>query len=162
AAGRGPGRTMHPGAVRVRWPLLPPPPSDQMRDDLSRGETLVTDIECVLDARAVLGEGPLWDPRDQVLWWVNIKAHEIHRFEPLARRDEVWLAPEDVGSLAVRERGGLVVALASGFHFFDPSTGKFAPIVDPEAGQPENRFNDGKPDRQGRFWAGTMHDPETR
>jgi sugar lactone lactonase YvrE len=122
----------------------------------------MTDIECVLDAKAVLGEGPLWDPRDQVLWWVNIKAHEIHRFEPVLRRDEVWHAPEDVGSLAVREGGGLVVALASGFHFFDPSSGKFTAIVDPEADQPENRFNDGKPDRQGRFWAGTMHDPETR
>jgi sugar lactone lactonase YvrE len=122
----------------------------------------MTDIECVLDAKAVLGEGPLWDPREQVLWWVNIKAQEIHRFEPISRHDEVWQAPEDVGSLAVRERGGLVVALASGFHFFDPASGAFAAIVDPEADRPENRFNDGKPDRQGRFWAGTMHDPETK
>lgn len=117
----------------------------------------MTRVECVLDAKTMLGEGPLWDPRDNVLYWVNITAREIHRFDPATGVDEVWSAPEDVGCLAVRRRGGLVVALASGFYFFDPESGSFDHIVDPEPDTPENRFNDGKPDRQGRFWAGTMH-----
>ncbi len=119
-------------------------------------------IECVLDAKTVLGEGPLWDQRAGVLYWVNIKAHEIHRWDPATGEDRFWLADEDVGSLVVRDGSGLVVALATGFHFFDPDTGSFEPILDPESDQPENRFNDGKPDRRGRFWAGTMHDPETK
>lgn len=124
----------------------------------------MTDVTCVLDIKAHLGEGPLWDPRAQRLYWVNIKRQELHRFDPATGRDEMWQAPAMVGSLAVRETGGLVVALRSGFHFFDPDSkapgGKWDPIVDPEAHLPENRFNDGKPDRQGRFWAGSMHDPE--
>lgn len=116
----------------------------------------MTEIVCVLDAKAGLGEGPLWDPRAQVLWWVNIKAREIHRFDPADGTDRVWLAPEDVGSLAVRDSGGLVVALTDGFSFFDPEAGTFTAITDPESTIAGNRFNDGKPDRQGRFWAGSM------
>lgn len=121
---------------------------------------IAADIACVLDAKAELGEGPLWDVAEQRLYWVNIKQREIHRFDPRSGRDEVWQAPETVGSLALRETGGLVVALQSGFHFFDPVGGRFEVVAQPELERKENRFNDGKPDRQGRFWAGSMHDPE--
>jgi L-arabinonolactonase len=122
----------------------------------------VTEVGCVLDARALLGEGPLWDPAAQLLYWVDIKRREIHRFDPASGRDERWSVPEEVGSLAVRAQGGLVVALRSGFHFFDPTTGQTTPIANPESDRRENRFNDGKPDRQGRFWAGSMHQAETQ
>ena len=118
----------------------------------------MTDIVSVADARAALGEGPLWDPREGVLWWVDIKGHEIHRFDPAAGEDRTYRTPEDIGCLAVRERGGLVVAMRSGLHFFDPLSGRFDAIIDPESDRPENRFNDGKPDRQGRFWPGSMYE----
>ena len=120
----------------------------------------MTDVGCVLDARSLLGEGTLWDPQARVLYWVDIKRREIHRFDPASGRDEQWSTPQDVGSLAVRAKGGLVVAMKTGFHFFDPRTAKFTPVFDPEHHLPGNRFNDGKPDRQGRFWAGTMDDAE--
>ena len=122
----------------------------------------MTDITCVLRANALLGEGPCWDPAERVLYWVDIKGRAIHRFDPASGHDTRWAVPEPVGSLAVRARGGLVVALRSGFHFFDPATGRTTPIVNPEPERAENRFNDGKTDRQGRFWAGSMHDPETQ
>ena len=118
-------------------------------------------VRCVLPARAVLGEGPLWDVAERVLYWVDIKGRAVHRFDPATGRDARWPMPEEVGSLAVRARGGLVLALRSGFHLFDPATGALAPVARPEPDRRENRFNDGKPDRQGRFWAGSMHDPET-
>jgi sugar lactone lactonase YvrE len=121
----------------------------------------MAEVSCVLDAKALLGEGPLWDVAEQALYWVDIKRREIHRFDPQNGRDEKWPTPEDVGSLAVRERGGLVAALTSGFHFFEPATAKIAQIAKPEPDRPTNRFNDGKPDRQGRFWAGSMDDRET-
>ena len=121
----------------------------------------MSEIECVLDARSILGEGRALGRAGPALYWVDIKRREIHRFDPASGRDECWSTPEDVGSLAVREAGGLVVAMTSGFHFFDPASGSFEAIADPEPDRPENRFNDGKPDRRGRFWAGTMHDPET-
>ncbi|HZA66041.1 MAG TPA: SMP-30/gluconolactonase/LRE family protein, partial [Geminicoccaceae bacterium] len=67
---------------------------------------------------------------------------------------------EPIGCLALREQGGAVVALRSGFHLFDFATGEKTAVVDPEADRPHNRFNDGATDRQGRFWAGTMRTDE--
>jgi sugar lactone lactonase YvrE len=117
-------------------------------------------IDPVLDCHADLAEGPVWDPHEGVLYWVNIKAHEIHRFDPATGKDTHWKTPADVGSIGLRQEGGMIVALKTGFFFFDPPTGKFTAIVEPEASQPDNRFNDGKTDRQGRFWAGTLYDPD--
>ena len=120
-------------------------------------------VECVLDCRAELGEGPVWDPEDGVLYWVNIKDHEIHRFDPATGKDQQWKTPTDVGSLALRRNGGMIVALKTGFFFFDPPSGRYSSVAEPEGDLPDNRFNDGKTDRQGRFWAGSLHDPdETR
>ncbi len=121
----------------------------------------MSEVTCVLQAGALLGEAPLWDAADRVLYWVDIKRREVHRLDPVTGRDARWLTLEEVGSLAVRAAGGLVVALRSGFHFLDLDTGGVVPIARPEPDRPENRFNDGKPDRRGRFWAGSMHDPET-
>jgi sugar lactone lactonase YvrE len=121
----------------------------------------VTDTRCVLPARALLGEGPLWDPEDRCLYWVDIKGRAVHRFDPATGRDTRWPTPETVGSLARRARGGLVLALRSGFHALDLDTGAITALLEPELDRPENRFNDGKPDRRGRFWAGSMHERGT-
>jgi sugar lactone lactonase YvrE len=67
--------------------------------------------------------------------------------------------PEEVGSFALREQGGLIAALRSGFALIDLERGRIEPLADPEADRPQNRFNDGRCDRQGRFWAGTMNEP---
>jgi L-arabinonolactonase len=117
-------------------------------------------VNCVCDAKAVLGEGPYWDAVDQRLYWVDIKGRRIHRFDPQTGRDETWSTPEVIGSLAVRAKGGLVVALRSGLYFFDLATGETTPVAQPTGHPSHNRFNDGKVDRQGRFWAGSMHDLE--
>lgn len=115
---------------------------------------------CVLDAKSLLGEGPVWDVGEQKLYWVDIKRRLIHRFNPATGEDRTWPTPEDVGSLAVREQGGLLVALKSGFHFYNLETGEATSLALPQ-GQPDNnRFNDGKTDRLGRFWAGSMDDHE--
>lgn len=120
----------------------------------------MTDVACVLDAKAELGEGPLWDEAAQRLYWVDITRREIHRFDPKSGRDEKWPTPEPVGCLGLCGNGELVVALRAGFHFFDPARGTWRAIIEPERHLPGNRFNDGKPDRQGRFWAGSMDDGE--
>jgi L-arabinonolactonase len=127
----------------------------------SPGVNRVGTVECVLDCHAELAEGPVWDPQDNVLYWVNIKSHEIHRYDPVTGKDQQWPTPMDVGSVALRRDGGMIVALKTGFFLFDPPTARFTPIAAPEPGLPDNRFNDGKTDRQGRFWAGSLHDPET-
>jgi sugar lactone lactonase YvrE len=117
-------------------------------------------IERVLDCRAELAEGPVWDSRGGLLYWVNIKQREIHCFDPASGADRLWSTPTDVGSIGLRRRGGMIVALKTGFFFFDPQSEEFTPVAEPEPDLPDNRFNDGKTDRQGRFWAGTLYDPD--
>ena len=116
------------------------------------------DIECVVDSRSQLGEGAVWDVDDQALYWVDIVGGLVHRFDPATGTNDGVDLGEPVGCLAVRAGGGLVVAAKTGFYAVDMATGAKSPIGDPEADRPENRFNDGSTDMQGRFWAGTMKD----
>jgi L-arabinonolactonase len=120
----------------------------------------MVEIQCVVDAKAALGEGTCWDPEAGVLWWIDIYGALIHRYNPRTWRDESWSAPERLGCLAVRDRGGLVLSMASGFSFFDPAQGVFSAIADPEQDSPRTRFNDGKTDREGRFWSGSMFEAD--
>ena len=116
----------------------------------------MTEIQCVAAAGAKLGEGTFWDCAGQVLWWIDIFGRTIHCFEPATGRQSRFATPEDPGCLATRAGGGLVLSMTSGFFFFDPDSQRFEPIVDPEAELTATRFNDGRTDRQGRFWSGSM------
>jgi sugar lactone lactonase YvrE len=118
------------------------------------------DVQCALDCRSLHGEGPYWDVAEQRLYWVDIKRRQIHRFAPDTGVDETWPVPEDIGSLAARTGGGLVVALKSGFYFYDLIAQRLTAAALPKDEPANNRFNDGKADRQGRFWAGTMDESE--
>lgn len=111
--------------------------------------------DIVVRARATPGESPVWDGRVGVLWWVDINGGFVHRFDPRATSDEAIPVGQPVGALALRERGGLVLAMRDGFAFLDPETGQITPIVTADA-DASRRFNDGKVDAAGRFWAGTM------
>ncbi len=113
--------------------------------------------EVATSVKAELGEGPLWDVRDQVLWWVNILAKELHCYNPTKSEDRCFDIRQMVSSVVVREQGGLMLALERGFAAFDPVNRDLRKLCDPEADLPHNRFNDGKCDPAGRFWAGTMH-----
>lgn len=115
-------------------------------------------IECVVDSHSKTGEGAFWDVRSQVLWWVDIPAGLIHRFDPASGTNETIEWGEPVGCLAPKREGGLLLATRTGFYDFDPATGARTAIVDPEADMPGNRFNDGTTDMRGRLWAGTMKD----
>ncbi len=114
-------------------------------------------IECVADARAVVGESPLWDERAEALWWSDIKGRVLHRYDPRTGRDEKIPMPIRVGTMALREKGGMVLAAEHGFWFFEPATGQLEHILDVEADRPDNRMNDGCCDRQGRFVATSMN-----
>lgn len=109
---------------------------------------------------AELGEGPVWVERDRALWFVDIKTHQVHRFDPATRERRSWKAPEQVGFVFPAERGGFVAGLASGLHHFDERTGVFDLIAMVEADKPHNRLNDGAVDPQGRLWFGTMDNEE--
>lgn len=105
---------------------------------------------------ATLGEGPVWDEREGRLYWVDILSGTLFRYDPAANRSRAHDLGEHLGAVGLRREGGLVAALQSGFAFYDPAAGEKIPITDPEADRPGNRFNDGKCDPSGRFWAGTL------
>lgn len=115
-----------------------------------------SEIECILQWEATVGESPVWHPAEQRLYWIDIQGKKIHRFDPATKLNETFPLPEIVTCIALRARGGLVLTLKKDFAFFDPATGQLEKLSSVEQGLPDNRFNDGKCDPQGRFWAGTM------
>ena len=115
-------------------------------------------VEIAVHGSDTLGECPLWDERGRALWWVDSRGPEVKRLDPASGAVTTLKLPEAVGSIAFRERGGLLAATKSGIHFLDPVSGQLEPAARPEMDKPDNRFNDGRCDRAGRFWAGTMHD----
>lgn len=122
----------------------------------------MVNVEVVVPCKNQLGEGPLWDVREQMIYWVDGKSSEIWRHDPATGETRTWNTPEDPGSFALRENGkGLVVAMWNGFRFFDLEIGETTVIEDLEQDLPTSRFNDGRCDRQGRFWVGSMDDKHT-
>ncbi|MBV8971738.1 MAG: SMP-30/gluconolactonase/LRE family protein [Sphingomonadaceae bacterium] len=113
---------------------------------------------CLWPAGCTLGEGPIWDARTGVVRFVDIEQATLHRFDPTTGDHASWSAPCRVGSIAVRVGGGLVAGTEHGFALIDPEASSFRIIDQPESHLPDNRFNDGKVDPHGIFWAGTMDD----
>ncbi|MGC1172330.1 SMP-30/gluconolactonase/LRE family protein [Polaromonas sp.] len=115
-------------------------------------------VECVHPAGARLGEGVLWSPREQALYWVDILGCRLHRYHPASVTRTTWSFSEEISALAERAHApGLIVTMRRGFALFDPAAdGEPHYLHQPEPALPGNRFNDGKCDAQGRFWGGTM------
>jgi sugar lactone lactonase YvrE len=116
--------------------------------------------ECVVDARCILGEGPVWDRKSARLYWIDIKQRRLHAYRPSDQHHDTWGLPDQPGALALHTAGSLVLALAGGLAGFDPATGETTRWTDPEPDLPGNRLNDGATDRAGRFWFGSMDDGE--
>lgn len=111
-------------------------------------------VETVGTQISVWGEGPIWH-QDRLLY-VDIESHKIHSFDPSTGFEKIWDVGQRVGVVVPRASGGLVWAGDTGFHFLDETTGLSTFIGDPEPELPDNRFNDGKCDPAGRFWAGSI------
>lgn len=109
---------------------------------------------------AALLEGPVWVARDRRLWFVDIKGRWVHAYDPASGGRESWPAPDQIGFCLPVAGGGFVAGLKSGLARFDPATGSFDPIVDPEPTLPGNRLNDATIAADGRLWFGTMDDAE--
>jgi sugar lactone lactonase YvrE len=117
--------------------------------------------DVVLDARAKLGEGPVWDPREDVLRWVDILPGLVHRFDPATGEDTTFEVGEPVGTVAARASGGLVLATRSGIRTCAADGTGGERLHEVGTDPPGGRFNDGKADPWGRFWAGTMFEGVT-
>jgi sugar lactone lactonase YvrE len=113
--------------------------------------------EVIIPAANVLGEGVLWDDQGAALWWTDIQRSELLRFDWAAQTLKRTALPQRLGSFGLIEGSGeIIAAFAGGLALFHPDTAALQWIAQPAAHLPGLRFNDGRMDRQGRFWTGTM------
>jgi D-xylonolactonase len=118
--------------------------------------------QCLWPLRAELGEGPVWCPDEQALWFTDIKERRLHRYDPAQAAGRSFVAPDQPGFALPARGGGLIVGMPGGLHHFDPERGAFRRLVQIEPDRPGNRLNDACVDAHGRLWFGSMDDAENR
>lgn len=112
--------------------------------------------ELVLDTKSELGEGALWNHKTGQLMWINIEGKILNIYNPESGFNREMLTGQKIGTVVPTESGHALVALKKGIYHFNLETGSKKLLAAPEAAIENNRFNDGKCDPSGRFWAGTM------
>jgi sugar lactone lactonase YvrE len=121
-------------------------------------QDLSTPLTCVLDAGASLGESPVWSVAEQALYWVDINAPALNRFDPASGTNRAMPMPESIGCVALRQGGGYVVALRGGIWSARADGTLERKLAEAPYDTASHRFNDGRCDRQGRFLAGAMNE----
>lgn len=116
---------------------------------------LQSNLQPVLEHKCVLGEGPVWNETTQTIFWIDIVENLIYSYNINQQKHASFNAGEMVGSIAFREKGGLIAGLQNGIAFIDLENKKVEHVINPQD-DPSIRFNDGKCDAAGRFWVGTM------
>lgn len=116
--------------------------------------------ELILDARNATGESPVWSTAEQALYWVDIPAQRLHRWNLADGHSQSWEADEMLACIARSSDGNWIGGMQSGLFVLTPHTnGRLETrlLSSVPHALADMRFNDGRCDRQGRFWAGTMH-----
>ncbi|MFN8486754.1 MAG: SMP-30/gluconolactonase/LRE family protein [Caldilineaceae bacterium] len=114
------------------------------------------DVKILFNNHALVGEGALWDEAQGVLYWVDILSNKLYIYDPARGENRAFDVGQHVGTVVLRKSGGVMLAVYDGFASYDLASKTLTILADPEADLPNNRFNDGKCDPAGRFWAGTM------
>lgn len=109
-----------------------------------------------------LGESPFWHPQERALYWVDIASRLLWRMQPTGGAAEYWPMPQEPGCIAPAARGGLVIALRDGMYRAERWGGPLVLLHRFKHDTATTRFNDGKADPLGRFWAGTMYEPRDK
>ncbi len=112
-------------------------------------------VELVVDSKCIIGEGPFWDEDTKKLHFVDLLDNKIYSYSDLEGLTNIKF-DQNIGAVVVCEGGGMVAALQHGYYAINPETKETTLIGDPESNRQNSRFNDGKCDAKGRFWAGTM------
>ena len=107
--------------------------------------------------RRSVGEGPVWDVVGQALYYIDILEQKVLRWDPATGGHREWAVPQMIGSMALREGGGAILALVDGIHALDFESGEVTPLALMDPANPEIQLADGKVDRAGRFIFGTSH-----
>jgi len=121
---------------------------------------MTTSIDCITPPAYAVGESPVWRESEQALYWVDIPARRIHRLHPASGATRSWSTPEMAACIAFTAEGDVIAGLESGIFSLtlvaDGTVSSYR-VAEPRFPLSSMRFNDGRCDRQGRFWAGTMH-----
>lgn len=117
---------------------------------------MALDIRCISEKVDQLGESPVWDHDNRLLYWVDGVSRLIRCFDPATGEFREWQTPSMVGSIGLGSGHTLIAGLIDGIYKFDLDTGTFTPLLKPEPIDPAIRFNDGKMDRDGRYLCGSM------
>ena len=113
-------------------------------------------IQCVTQTRSLLCEGPTWSPRDSALYWVDILTPSVHCYDSHKGTDTEVKVGSMVSVAIPKATGGLLVATPGGLMTLDIESKNLSFFCHPESDRPGNRYNDGKCDRMGRLWVGTL------
>ncbi len=124
--------------------------------------TEILKAELALDARATLGECIRWDARDRLIYWIDIPGKKMHRYDAASGRDDGVDLPQEMGCFAQDERGGFIAGMRSGYARINGFGGDITLLTSPDYDPAKARFNDGRCDAAGRFWAGTMWEPRDK
>jgi sugar lactone lactonase YvrE len=116
-------------------------------------------LETVLDAHAIIGESPTWVPHEGAVYWIDVKAPALHKYELASGATRSWTVTSDLGGFAMLADGGALLALRHGIHRLDLESGKLTLLAPPPFDPALFRFNEGSCDASGRFWIGVMFDP---
>ena len=101
-----------------------------------------------------LGEGPMWHAQEQALYWIDIVKPSVQRLDPVSGDYQEWRMPDLIGSVVPHAKGGMVVTVGDSVLHLDTASGKLTPIAKIPHWSDDVFMNDGKCDRQGRFWIG--------
>jgi sugar lactone lactonase YvrE len=114
----------------------------------------MTDIIRLHPHRAILGEGPTWRPHENAVYWIDLRAPAIFRYDCASGRNETLPIQlgDRLGAMVFTSDGRMVAADRSGLHLIEG--GRRRTLSHPDADQPFNCFNDAKVDRRGRLWSG--------
>ena len=119
-------------------------------------------VECISDTKDKLGESPIWIEEQNSIYWVDIKRFLIHKLDTTTNQNTSWQFNESIGSIAHINEEFFIAGTQNGFKFVNLKSNTLTSIVDPEPEYKNNRFNDGKCDNKGRFYAGTMNEIDNK
>lgn len=124
----------------------------------------MSEVDCVLKVRSILGEGALWDEQQKRLYWLDLRRPAIYFFDPATGRNAKVKASLKgyVGGMVLRRSGGMMVLDHRGIFSLSPESGVLRPFVKPLKDMRQVFFNDAKCDRQGNLWAGVGDRKEAR
>lgn len=120
-------------------------------------EKISDKLDLVLNAEAQIAEGPFWDQKNNLLYWIDILGKSINIFDPETAANKSIQLDKLIGAvIPTNEEGKLLAALEDGIYLIDAESSSKKFLVNPDSNDSQSRFNDGKCDAQGRFWVGTM------